>query len=79
MRLKIGKEGITAPVDEKWITIGGDGTPLSAEAVAGTKLLLHEATFLSPDDYEAEEAGEDVGHVHSTVYDALARGTRSQN
>jgi ribonuclease Z len=78
LREQIGREGITAPVDEKWISIGGDGTPLSIEAVAGTKLLLHEATFLSPDDYEAEEAGEDVGHMHSTVYDALCVAREAQ-
>ncbi len=71
VRAQIGRDGITSPVDEKWITIGGDGVPLSAAAIVGTKLLLHEATFLSPDDYEAEEAGEDVGHMHSTVLDAL--------
>jgi ribonuclease Z len=71
VRMEIGKEGITAPVDEKWITVSGDGCPLSVEEVAGTKLLVHEATFLSPDDYDADEAGEDVGHVHSTLLQAL--------
>ena len=71
VRLEIGREGITAPVDEKWVTVGGDGCPLSVEEVRGTQLLLHEATFLSPDDYDAEAAGEDVGHVHSTVLQAL--------
>jgi ribonuclease Z len=78
VRMQIGKEGITAPVDEKWISIGGDGCPVSVEAVRGTKLLLHEATFLSPDDYEAEEAGEDVGHMHSTVNDALRVAQEAQ-
>lgn len=72
IRLQIGREGITQPVDEKWVTISGDGCPLSVDEVAGTQLLVHEATFLSPDDYDAEEAGEDVGHVHSTVYQALS-------
>lgn len=71
LRAEVGREGITAPVDEKWITVGGDGCPLDPAEVAGTKLLLHEATFLSPDDYDAEEAGEDVGHMHSTLDDAL--------
>ncbi len=71
VRLEIGKEGITSPVDEQWISIGGDGCPLSPDAVRGSKLLLHEATFLSSDDYDSEEAGEDVGHVHSTVAEAL--------
>ncbi|MBW3634946.1 MAG: MBL fold metallo-hydrolase [Armatimonadetes bacterium] len=72
IRLEIGREGITAPVDEKWVTVSGDGEPLSAGEVAGTQLLVHEATFLSPDDYDAEEAGEDVGHVHSTLWQALS-------
>ncbi len=71
VRAEIGREGITAPVDEKWVTISGDGCPLSVAEVAGTQLLIHEATFLSPDDYDAEAAGEDVGHVHSTVLQAL--------
>lgn len=71
IRLELGKEGITAPVDERFITIGGDGMPLSPAEVAGSQLLLHEATFLSGDDYDAEEAGEDVGHVHSTLAEAL--------
>lgn len=71
VRLEIGREGITAPVDEKWVTISGDGCPISAEIARGSQLLVHEATFLSPDDYDAEAAGEDVGHVHSTVLQAL--------
>ena len=72
VRAEIGREGITAPVDEKIVTIGGDGSPLAPETAAGAQLLLHEATFLSADDYDAEEAGEDVGHVHSTVRQALS-------
>jgi len=78
VRAEIGKEGITEPVDEKWITVGGDGAALSTSEVAGTKLLLHEATFLDPADYDAEEAGEDVGHVHSTVEDALRLATEAE-
>ncbi len=71
IRLRDGVEAITAPVDEKWISIGGDGQPLNPDEVRGTQLLLHEATFLDAADYDAEDAGEDVGHVHSTVFDAL--------
>lgn len=71
VRLEIGREGITAPVDEKWVTISGDGQPISPDLARGSQLLVHEATFLSPDDYDAEAAGEDVGHVHSTVWQAL--------
>jgi ribonuclease Z len=71
LRARVGREGITAPVDEKWITVGGDGEPLPVSTVAGAKLLLHEATFLSPQDYDAEEDGEEAGHIHSTVAQAL--------
>ncbi|HEX8835068.1 MAG TPA: hypothetical protein VF719_12745, partial [Abditibacteriaceae bacterium] len=71
LRAEVGREGITTEVDEKWIVVGGDGEPLRVEEARGAKLLLHEATFLSADDYDAEEAGEDVGHVHSTVAQAL--------
>lgn len=71
LRAQLGRQGITAPVDEKWITVGGDGLPLSIDEIRGTKLLIHEATFLSADDYDAEEAGEDVGHIHSTVAQVL--------
>lgn len=71
LALSGGKEAITEPVDEKWITVSGDGCPLSPDEVRGTKLLVHEATFLSPEDYDAEEAGEDIGHMHSTIFDAL--------
>lgn len=71
LREKVGRDGITAPVDEKWITIGGDGAPLSIDEIQDTKLLLHEATFLNEGDYDEDEAGEDVGHVHSTVSGVL--------
>ena len=71
VRLELGREGITSPVNEKWITVGGDGAPLSQPEIAGTKLLIHEATFLHEDDYDAEEAGEDIGHVHSTASGVL--------
>jgi ribonuclease Z len=78
LEAQLGREAITSPIDEKWITIGGDGCPLSPDEVRGTKVLLHEATFLSPDDYDAEEGGEDVGHVHSTIHDALQVAHDSQ-
>lgn len=71
LRAQIGREGITEPIDEKWITVGGDGAPLSPEIICDTKLLIHEATFLHAGDYDAEEAGEDVGHIHSTVEQVL--------
>lgn len=71
LQIERGRAAITSPVDEKWICVGGDGRPLSPDEVEGTQILLHEATFLSPDDYDAEAAGEDVGHMHSTTHDAL--------
>jgi ribonuclease Z len=77
VRMQIGREGITEAVDEKWITVGGDGSPLDPDEVRGSKLLLHEATFLCAADRENgdEEDGVPVenthGHVHSTVEEAL--------
>ena len=75
---RLGAMGITAPVDEKVVTVSGDGQPLNVEEVAGAQLLVHEATFLRADDYDADEAGEDVGHVHSTIYDALQLAKEAQ-
>ena len=66
-----GSESITVPVDEKWVCVSGDTQPISPETARGAKLLIHEATFLDPEDYDSEEAGEDVGHMHSTVFDAI--------
>lgn len=70
VRLEIGREGITEEIEERWITVSGDCSPLDAEQVRGTKLLIHEATFLSAEDYAADEETR-VGHIHSTVWDAL--------
>ena len=71
LEIQLGREAITSPVDEKIVSVSGDCQPFDAAELAGTQLLVHEATFLSGDDYDAEEAGEDVGHMHSTVADAL--------
>lgn len=77
LRAQVGREGITEVVDETWVTVGGDGAPLTPAEVAGTRLLLHEATFLTPGDYDPEDASDDVGHVHSTVADALGLAAES--
>ncbi len=74
MANQTGREGITEPVDEKWISVGGDGEPLDPNEVRGAKLLLHEATFLCKEDRDSgdeEEAEPTHGHVHSTVEEAL--------
>ena len=62
IRAREGVEGITEMVDEKFITVGGDGAPLREEDARDAKLLLHEATFLSAsdrdsgiDDFDAQE------------------------
>lgn len=71
LRQDVGREGITQEINERWITIGGDGAPLHPDKVRGTKLLLHEATFLRQEDYASDEAGENIGHIHSTMEEAL--------
>jgi len=58
VRLQLGREGITEQVDEKWISVGGDGAPLKTEDAIGAKLLLHEATFLSDDDRDTGDEGD---------------------
>ncbi len=79
---RLGREGITEVVDEKWISVGGDGEPLHPDEVRGAKLLLHEATFLCAEDRDSGDdedgaPGEPMpnarahGHVHSTVEEAL--------
>lgn len=71
LRLKVGREGITSAVDEKWVTVSGDSSLLSPGEIEGTRLLIHEATFLREDDYDEEDAGDGIGHVHSTVEGVL--------
>ncbi len=57
MRAQVGREGITEMVDEKWVTVGGDGAPLKPQDAAGARLLLHEATFLSDADRDSGDEG----------------------
>ena len=77
-QIQAGRAAITEPVDEKIVTVSGDTEKIDPANAAGSQLLLHEATFLSPDDYNTEEAGEDVGHVHSTVFDAIDVARQAQ-
>jgi ribonuclease Z len=78
LRAQVGRDGITSPVKEKWITVGGDGAPLELDEISGAKLLIHEATFLREEDYDSDEAGEDIGHVHSTVEQVLRRSADAE-
>lgn len=57
IRARVGREGITEMVDEKWVTVGGDGAPLQPQDAAGARLLLHEATFLSDADRDSGDEG----------------------
>jgi len=68
LRRAHGREYITHTVEDVLVTITGDTSPLDPAAFVGSRVLLHECTFLDP--AEKEEA-DDEEHRHSTLDDAL--------
>jgi ribonuclease Z len=62
LRRSHGREFITRTEEDILLSVTGDTTPLPASTFAGTRVLLHECTFL-----EIEELEEltDRGHPHS--------------
>ena len=77
LRAEIGREGITAQVDEKWIVVGGDGEPLKTEDVRGAKLLMHEATFLSSEDCDSGDEGEVTNENGDIEYSNVGKNSAS--
>ena len=70
LREEGGRDAITAPEEEILLTVSGDTVPLPPETIAGTRILLHECTFLDDDETSREEAGE-RGHEHSCLTEVL--------
>jgi ribonuclease Z len=66
-----GPNEVLEDVQERYLTFSGDTSPLAPEVFEGTKLLIHECTFLDPADAEAE-GGEARYHQHSHL-DAVMR------
>ena len=71
LRQNGGREAITQPEEEIILTVSGDTQVLPAEAVRGTRFLLHECTFLDSDHDRCNEARE-RGHEHACLSDVLA-------
>jgi ribonuclease Z len=70
LRAAGGREAITAPEEEILFTVSGDTLPMPPEALAGTRFLLHECTFLDEDEEQRAEARE-RGHEHSCLGEVL--------
>ncbi len=68
LRRERGREYITHTVEDRLLSITGDTMPLDPSVVAGSRVLLHECTFLDPEE-EAEMA--ERGHRHSSLDEAL--------
>jgi ribonuclease Z len=70
LRAEGGREAITRREEEILLTVSGDTTVLPAAALAGTRFLLHECTFLDSDHIRCDEARE-RGHEHACLSDVL--------
>ncbi|RYG36334.1 MBL fold metallo-hydrolase [bacterium] len=63
LRKEGGDDAVTQPFEETLITFSGDTGEMEASIYGSPRLLIHEATFLSPDDLEEERPG----HRHSCL------------
>lgn len=63
-----GREYITHTVEDILVSITGDTSPLDPSLLSGSRVLLHECTFLEPGEHEEED---DEEHRHSTLDDVL--------
>jgi len=70
IRTNMGKDAIVMPVEEKVFSASGDTLPIDPDEYRGTKLLMHECTFLSRDDRD-DDPGEGRDHWHSTLPEVL--------
>ncbi len=68
LRLQHGREHITTTVEDVLLTITGDTVPLDPAAFEGSRVLLHECTFLSVDERREMT---DRGHPHSCLEEVL--------
>jgi len=70
-----GSSYITHTVEDTLLSITGDTTPLDPALVAGSRVLLHECTFLDPSE---KEEMEERSHPHSCLDDALRTARDAQ-
>lgn len=68
IRLREGRERILTTIEDILLTVTGDTTPLPPETYRGSRVLLHECTFL---DRNEQLELEQRGHPHSALDDVL--------
>ncbi len=68
LRLQHGREYITQTVEDILLSVTGDTTPLDPSIFAGSRVLLHECTFL---DIEESRDMAKRGHPHSALDDVI--------
>lgn len=68
LRRRHGREYITHTVEDVLLTVTGDTTPLDPATFVGTRVLLHECTFL---DMDESLKMRELGHPHSSLHDVL--------
>lgn len=66
-----GRDAILEEVEEKYLTYTGDTGPLDPSTYAGTKILLHECTFLTPEDRLEDDSHEARFHRHSALDEVI--------
>jgi ribonuclease Z len=75
IRMAHGRAHITETVEDVLFTITGDTMPIDPSAFAGTRLLMHECTFLDAQE-KAENAGR--GHPHCELDEVLDVATAAR-
>src|SRR5262249_44437783 len=75
LRREHGREYITEQVEDILLSVTGDTVPMPPSTYAGSRVLLHECTFLGIDE-QMEEA--ERGHPHSFLDDVLTIGMEAQ-
>lgn len=68
VRRNLGREGITETVEDILFTITGDTVPLDPSTFVGSRVLMHECTFLRIDESMEES---DREHPHSCLDDVI--------
>ena len=68
IRMANGREFITETIEDVLFSITGDTMPIDPSAYAGSRVLIHECTFL---DVREREEMSDRGHPHTCLEEAL--------
>jgi ribonuclease Z len=68
---ELGRDAVLEEVEEKYLSYSGDTAPLAPDTYAGSKVLVHEATFLNRADRDDDD-GEARWHRHSVMEDVFA-------